>query len=78
MQIQVSWLLQKPTDLDLVCKGRVYPGSARQGLIVNSHLGRLLCQLTCCSVEEEEEKGTAIIKALRVLMGEVVSNSIDL
>ena len=33
MQIQISWLLQKPTDLDLtVCKGRVYPGSAGQGL----------------------------------------------
>ena len=45
MQIQISWLLseaksrsvgffQKPTDLDLqFCKGRVYPGSAGQGLI---------------------------------------------
>ena len=33
VQIQISWLLQKPTDLDLhICKGRVYPGSARQGL----------------------------------------------
>ena len=45
VQIQISWLLQKPTDLDLhclqrsqliwictVCKGRVYPGSAGQGL----------------------------------------------
>ena len=29
VQIQISWLLQKPTDLDLhCCKGRVYPGSA--------------------------------------------------
>ena len=30
---EISWLLQKPTDLDLHCfKGRVYPGSAGQGL----------------------------------------------
>ena len=29
VQIQISWLLQKPTD---VCKGRVNPGSAGQGL----------------------------------------------
>ena len=28
MQIQISWLLKEPTDLDLhFCKGRVYPGS---------------------------------------------------
>ena len=28
MQIQISWLLQKPTDLDLHClQNRVYPGS---------------------------------------------------
>ena len=37
MQIQISWLLQRPTDLDLhcytVCKDRVYPGSAGQRLI---------------------------------------------
>ena len=34
MQIQISWLLQKPTDLDLHClQNRVYPGSAGQGLI---------------------------------------------
>ena len=34
-QIQISWLLQKPTDLDLpVCKGRAYLGSAGQGLIL--------------------------------------------
>ena len=33
MQIQISWLLQKPTDLDLHClQNRVYPGSAEQGL----------------------------------------------
>ena len=35
MQIQISWLLQKSTDLDLHCfKGRVYPDSAGQGLIL--------------------------------------------
>ena len=34
VQIQISWLLQKPTDLDLHClQNRVYPGSAGQGLI---------------------------------------------
>ena len=34
MQIQISWLLKKPTDLDLHClQNRVYPGSAGQGLI---------------------------------------------
>ena len=37
MQIQISWLLQKPTDLDLHCLqkvlSRVYPGSAGQGLM---------------------------------------------
>ena len=28
VQIQISWLLQKPTDLDLQClQNRVYPGS---------------------------------------------------
>ena len=33
MQSQISWLLQRPTDLDLRClQGRVYPGSAGQGL----------------------------------------------
>ena len=33
MQIQISWLLQKPIDLDLHClQGRVYPGLAGQGL----------------------------------------------
>ena len=33
MQIQISWLLQKPTDLDLHClQNRVYPGSAGQEL----------------------------------------------
>ena len=34
MQIHISWLLQKPTDLDLHClQNRVYPGSAGQELI---------------------------------------------
>ena len=29
VQIQISWLLKKPTDLDLHClQSRVYPGSA--------------------------------------------------
>ena len=33
MQIQISWLLKKPTDLDLHClQNRIYPGSAGQGL----------------------------------------------
>ena len=33
VQIQISWLLQKPTDLDLHClQKRTYPGSAGQGL----------------------------------------------
>ena len=32
MQIQISWLLKKPTDLDLHCLQRAYPGSAGQGL----------------------------------------------
>ena len=33
VQIQISWLLQKPTDLDLHClQSRVYPDSAEQGL----------------------------------------------
>ena len=33
VQIQISWLLKKPTDLDLHClQNRVYPGSAGQGL----------------------------------------------
>ena len=37
MQIQISWLLQKPTDLDLHCLQRqVYPGSAGQGLRVKN------------------------------------------
>ena len=33
VQIQISWLLQKPTDLDLHClQSRAYQGSAGQGL----------------------------------------------
>ena len=33
VQIQISWLLQKPTDLVQHCLwGRVYPGSEGQGL----------------------------------------------
>ena len=34
VQIQISWLLQKPTDLDLHCLQRqgIYLGSAGQGL----------------------------------------------
>ena len=33
MQIQISWLLQKPTDLDGHClQNKGYPGSAGQGL----------------------------------------------
>ena len=33
VQIQISWLLQKPTDLDLHClQSRVYPGSPGPGL----------------------------------------------
>ena len=43
VQIQISWLLQKPTDLDLHCLQRqVYPGSAGQGLRSNCQLIRLL------------------------------------
>ena len=43
MQIQISWLLQKPTDLDLHCLLRqAYPGSTGLGLNLNqkkeSHL----------------------------------------
>ena len=35
VQVQINWLLQKPTDLDLHCLQRqVYPGSAGQGLII--------------------------------------------
>ena len=33
VQIQISWLLKKPADLDLHCfQSRRYPGSAGQGL----------------------------------------------
>ena len=39
MQIQISWLLQKPSDLNLHCKGRVYQSSA--GLGLNSCLWHL-------------------------------------
>ena len=35
MQIQISWLLQKPTDLDLLClQGGAYLGSTGPGLII--------------------------------------------
>ena len=46
VQIQISWLLQKPTDLIYtVCKGRVYPGSAGLGLsIINISLDCLTDQ----------------------------------
>ena len=36
VQIQISWLLKKPTDLDLHCLQRqVYSGSAGQGLSIS-------------------------------------------
>ena len=39
-QIQISWLLKKPTDLDLHClKRRAYPGSAGQGLTLTMLVG---------------------------------------
>ena len=38
VQIQISWLLQKPTDLDPHCKSSVYRGSARQGLIIYHYI----------------------------------------
>ena len=44
VQIQISWLLQKLTDLDLTdldlhcLQGRVYPGSAGQGLKCQENL----------------------------------------
>ena len=41
MQIQISWLLQKPTDLDLHCLLRQgMPCSAREGLRKLDKLGR--------------------------------------
>ena len=44
MQIQISWLLQKPTDLDLHClQNRVYPGSAGQGLTEHLQLDKTIC-----------------------------------
>ena len=52
MQIQISWLLQKPTDLDLHClQNRIYPGSAGQGL------RNLYVQVTStlkCSLRDDE------------------------
>ena len=59
MQIQISWLLQKPTDLDLhYLQNRVYPGSAGQRLrlldaldrfsIIVSHFTRETSFMTSC------------------------------
>ena len=46
LQIQISWLLQKPTDLDLHClQNRVYPGSAGQGLSAVAENGVVLAAL---------------------------------
>ena len=40
MHDQISWLLQKPTDLDLHClQDRAYTGSAGQGLKSVTHPG---------------------------------------
>ena len=39
VQIQISWVLQIYT----VCKGRTYPGSAGQGLILNLLNGNTYC-----------------------------------
>ena len=37
VQIQISWLLRSQLIwIYTVCKGRVYPGSARQGLIISA------------------------------------------
>ena len=57
MQVQISWLLQKPTDLDLHClQNRVYPVSARQGLktviilyklFINVHIPAMSHLLSC-------------------------------
>ena len=48
MQIQISWLLQKPTDLDLRClQNRVYLGSAGSDYLIqiialNSSITRVI------------------------------------
>ena len=58
MQIQISWLLQKPTDLDLHClQNRIYPGSAGQGLSI--------CKLWLTGLEESEQEVISIIFLLQ-------------
>ena len=59
VQIQISWLLQKPTDLDLHClQVRIYPGSAGQGLIIwfsgkflASRVGEIKIKFQACCEE---------------------------
>ena len=50
MQVQISWLLKKPTDLGLHFKDRVYLGSAGQGLSSAQRLSFVLDLLEsyCC------------------------------
>ena len=51
VQIQISWSLQKPTDLDLhSCKGRVYPVLAGQGLIKSTIIGNGVSFTSVCKV----------------------------
>ena len=47
VQIQISWLLRSQLIwIYIVCKGRVYPGSAGQGLIIQENIFRLLMSLS--------------------------------
>ena len=76
MQIQISWLHQKLTDLDLYCLQRqAYPGSAGQGLRgVNTLSGEAtLSELFLHSVEKRSTlKGKNLLPFLSKFFPNIV------
>ena len=55
VQIQISWLLQKPTDLDLHClQKQGISGFSRTGVKVWSALSQLACDPMLCQSEETD------------------------
>ena len=72
MQIQISWLLQKPTDLDLHCLLRQGMScSAREGLIFQT--GRRFFRIKCTF---DDEMPVNLANSLRVYLASVLRSSL--
>ena len=73
VQIQISWLLQKPTDLDLHClQNRVYPSAAGQGLtyIFPGEIRKILTLKLPITTSR-------LLCHLLVILKDILSNSMD-